>query len=86
MRCSCQVCGTYMVHSESSYFGCVCPECGQRCRQCLGTDSVVSKEDLQAAMKMFTARYTMDELINAEVSASDGPESERNDNIDQYRD
>ena len=52
MRCSCQNCGTYMVHSESFQLGCVCPECGQRCKQCLGTNTVVSKEDLKnAAMR-----------------------------------
>ena len=49
MRCSCQVCGTYMVHSESMQLGCICPECGQRCKQCLGTNSVVSKENLKQA-------------------------------------
>ena len=51
MRCSCQVCGTYMVHSESFGLGCVCPACGQRCKQCLGTDTVVSKDALKEAAK-----------------------------------
>lgn len=46
MRCSCPVCGTYMVHAESHYLGCVCPGCGARCRNCLGTDSVIQKGDL----------------------------------------
>ncbi|MBQ5770761.1 MAG: hypothetical protein IIW08_06240 [Clostridia bacterium] len=48
MRCSCHECGTYMVHSESSELGCVCPECGARCKMCLGTNTVVSREDLRA--------------------------------------
>ena len=48
MRCSCHVCDTYMVHSEGPALGCVCPECGYRCRACLGTDSVVRREDLSA--------------------------------------
>ena len=48
MRCSCHECGTYMVHSESSELGCVCPECGARCKMCLGTNTVVSREDLKA--------------------------------------
>ena len=48
MRCSCHECGTYMVHSESSHLGCVCPECGARCKMCLGTNTVVSREDLKA--------------------------------------
>ncbi len=47
MRCSCPACGTYMTHAESFALGCVCPECGARCRACLGTDSVVSRETLR---------------------------------------
>ena len=46
MRCSCHNCGTYMVHSEGIELGCVCPECGYRCKACLGTNSVVSREAL----------------------------------------
>ena len=43
MRCSCKVCGPeyWMVQAESSALGCVCPECGYRCSDCLGTDTVV---------------------------------------------
>ena len=37
-----------MVHSESSELGCVCPQCGARCKMCLGTNTVVSREDLKA--------------------------------------
>ena len=48
MRCACQVCDTYMVHSEGLSLGCVCPNCGNRCRACLGTDSVVSRENLRS--------------------------------------
>ena len=47
MRCSCRECGTYMIHSESTELGCVCPECSARCKMCLGTNTVVSKEDLK---------------------------------------
>lgn len=47
MRCSCHVCDAYMVHSESMELGCVCPECGYRCKACLGTDTVVSREALR---------------------------------------
>ncbi len=47
MRCSCPDCGTYMVHSESMHLGCVCPECGARCTACLGTNTVISREELQ---------------------------------------
>lgn len=47
MRCSCHVCDTYMVHSEGIELGCVCPECGYRCKACLGTDSVISRDSLK---------------------------------------
>ena len=47
MRCSCQVCGTYMAQSEGLELGCVCPECLNRCKACLGTDTVISREALR---------------------------------------
>ena len=48
MRCSCHECDTYMVHAEGLQLGCVCPNCGYRCKACLGTDSVVSREGLKS--------------------------------------
>ena len=47
MRCACKVCGAYMVHSESISLGCVCPECLNRCSDCLGTNTLISKEELK---------------------------------------
>ena len=47
MRCGCTECGAYMIHSEGPNIACVCPECGARCSACLGTDSVVSREELR---------------------------------------
>lgn len=47
MRCSCHVCDTYMNQSEGPQLGCVCPNCGYRCKACLGTNSVISREDLK---------------------------------------
>ena len=47
MRCSCQVCGTYMVHAESMELGCVCPQCLARCKACLGTNTVMSRDALR---------------------------------------
>lgn len=47
MRCSCHVCDTYMAQSEGLELGCVCPNCGYRCKACLGTDSVISREGLK---------------------------------------
>ena len=48
MRCSCKVCGTWMVQADSDRLGCVCPDCGYRCDDCLGTDTVVSRDALAA--------------------------------------
>ena len=47
MRCACHGCGAYMVQSESLTLGCVCPECGRRCTDCLGTGTLLSKEDFK---------------------------------------
>ena len=48
MRCSCHVCDTYMAQSEGLELGCVCPNCGYRCKACLGTDSVISRDALKS--------------------------------------
>ena len=36
-----------MVHAESLELGCVCPECGYRCKACLGRNSVLSRDALR---------------------------------------
>ena len=48
MRCGCPQCGTYMIQSESLDLGCVCPDCLYRCRACMGTNTVVRREDLRS--------------------------------------
>ena len=48
MRCGCPDCGTYMIQAESMTLGCVCPECRRRCTDCLGTNTVISREELKA--------------------------------------
>ena len=47
MRCGCPECGTYMIQAEGTLFGCVCPDCLFRCRMCMGTNTVVSREMLK---------------------------------------
>lgn len=47
MRCGCPECGTYMIQSEGLDIGCVCPDCLFRCRMCMGTNTVVSRENLK---------------------------------------
>ena len=56
MRCSCKECGVYMVQAESDHLGCVCPDCGYRCNDCLGTNTVISKDSLLALA--FDPRFT----------------------------
>lgn len=48
MRCSCVVCGTYMVQSEKGLeSGCVCPECFNKCSACMGVGAKpLKKEDI----------------------------------------
>lgn len=48
MRCGCPDCGAYMTHAEGPQLGCVCPQCGRRCRDCLGLCSPLSREQLRA--------------------------------------
>ena len=60
MRCSCHECGTYMNQSEGLELGCVCPECFYRCQDCLGTNTVVSREAIRALA--FDPRFNPDNI------------------------
>lgn len=52
MRCGCPKCGQFMVHEESGeHLGCVCPSCLYRCDACLGTNSMISKEEVERLKK-----------------------------------
>lgn len=37
-----------MIQSEGPDIGCVCPQCLFRCRACMGTNTVVSRENLKS--------------------------------------
>ena len=37
-----------MIQADSDQLGCVCPDCGFRCRDCQGTDTVISREALSS--------------------------------------
>ncbi len=70
MRCGCPQCGTYMIQSEGIDFGCVCPECLYRCRACMGTNTVVSRENLRSlAFRSMPA----EEEMSAEEETEKGP-------------
>ena len=47
MRCGCPHCEAYMIQSETDGQSCVCPECGYRCNACLGTASMITREQLE---------------------------------------
>ncbi len=67
-----------MVHAESFDLGCVCPECGYRCKACLGTNSVVSrdalkrlKDDPVALSALFTEPEAVPERFNPDEYGRD---------------
>ena len=45
----CDVCYNkpILAYLRRMYHACVCPECGHRCSACLGTNTVVSREQLK---------------------------------------
>ena len=71
MRCSCKECGTYMIQAESDYLGCVCPECGYRCKACLGTNSVVGREALK---NLANNETLMRDIFTSFDEPDEGPE------------
>ena len=73
MRCSCHVCDTYMNQSEGLELGCVCPNCGYRCKACLGTDSVVSREGLKDLV--FNTQLMRD-IFSSFDDLDEGPEKD----------
>ena len=82
MRCSCKKCGTWMVQAESDALGCVCTACGYRCRDCLGTDTVVSPENLRSLA--FDPRFSPD-AIAANFEDDDEMADEGTRDEDPYR-
>lgn len=62
MRCDCPECGAYMAHATDLTMGCVCPWCNARCTACLGTNTVMSREDLAQMAEQ------MDRFMNTDPS------------------
>lgn len=79
MRCSCKECGTWMVQADSDRLGCVCTVCGYRCNDCLGTDTVVSRESLRSLA--FDPRFSPEAIAANFVD----PASEDGENPDTPR-
>jgi hypothetical protein len=59
-----------MVQAESDRLGCVCPDCGARCNDCLGTDTVVQKDRLRDLA--FDPRFAPENL----AASFEAPEDE----------
>lgn len=55
MRCSCRMCGTYMVQVEHGLqSGCKCPDCGNECHDCMGSEQPpMSVEQLKERMEFY---------------------------------
>lgn len=53
MRCACKACGTYMIQRERGLLsGCYCPNCGNACRDCMGSaEGPQSVEALRARFR-----------------------------------
>ena len=58
MRCSCQVCGSYMVQEEKGLFSrCVCPQCFATCSACMGTGRQPEQKEGLELVAYLRARY-----------------------------
>ena len=74
MRCGCIECGAFMIHADDAE-ACVCPECGHRCSACLGTNTVVSREQLK---KLAAVRW-INQDINRARDALAGKDTDEED-------
>lgn len=70
MRCSCKECGDYMVQADSDKLGCVCMVCGYRCNDCLGTNTVITRDALRSLA--FDPRFSP-EALAANFTEDDDP-------------
>ena len=61
-----------MVQAESDALGCVCTACGYRCRDCLGTDTVVTPDRLRTLA--FDPRFSPEALAEAILALKNDPE------------
>lgn len=58
MRCSCQVCGEYMVQDEKGIKSrCICPVCFNTCSACMGTSQEPISGDRFEAIRLLRERY-----------------------------
>lgn len=58
MRCSCQVCGEYMVQDEKGVLSrCICPVCFNTCSACMGTTQEPISGDRFEVIQQLRKRY-----------------------------
>lgn len=69
MRCGCPQCGDFMVNSEHS--DCVCPSCGYRCNACLGTNTLLNKDDILALRQGRLPRLVLGRDVGQTLPDSD---------------
>ena len=75
MRCGCPNCGAFMIQQESGAFlGCRCPDCDWRCDACMGTDTVLSREEIARFQTSGGGRLDALERLAEEDAALDAPE------------
>ena len=81
MRCSCRVCGTYMVQEEYGLqSGCKCPDCGAMCHDCMGSAQTPLQPGQLADYFMYSAIGT-----GAEKPEDEPPEAENENNGGDWR-
>ncbi len=75
MRCGCPNCGAYMIQQEGGAFlGCHCPVCDYRCDACMGTDTVLSRDEIAQFHASGAGRLNTLLNIAEEDAALDEPE------------
>ena len=77
MRCGCPVCGAYMIQQEGGAFlGCHCPACDYRCDACMGTDTLLSKEEISHFLATGGGRLDSFRHLAEEDAALDAEETD----------
>ena len=75
-----------MARSEGLELGCVCPQCGYRCKACLGTNSVVSRDALKGLAFDESLMRDIFAALDAEDAPADVDESPDKWGDDQWED
>ena len=70
MRCGCFECGAYMIQAESMALGCVCPQCGYRCRACMGTNTMMDRDAVRSLK-------TAHDAAEKDIAGAQAEEAER---------